>query len=532
MPDLLVAAAAQRLRVLAVLVVLGAPATASAAADWPMWGRNNARNMYARARGLPVQFDVGKPKAGTDDIDLATTKNVRWVATLGTQSYGNATVSQGRVLIGTNNDHPRDPQHQGDRSILLCLDERTGEFQWQLVVPKLKAGKVNDWEYLGLLCSPAVAGNRVYLVTSRCEVMCLDLNGQADGNDGPFTDEANYVVKDTGKPPAEIGPKDADIIWVYDMMDELGVFPHNASNSAPLLLDDLVYVCTANGQDWTHVNVPSPHSPSFIALDRKTGKFAGEDDAKIGPRIFHGQWSSVATGLVNHRPLLFCGGGDGVLYALDPRPVKEGDSAYLKKVWWHDCTPPEYKTGKDGKPIKYPAADGPSEINATPVFYQNRVYVATGQDPEHGEGLGHLVCVDASRTGDVTTSATVWSFKGIHRTLSTVSIDPDTGLLFVPDFSGFLYCLEAETGRLCWTHDLKAHVWGSSLVADGKVYVGDEDGDLVVLSATREKQVLSETNLGAPVYSTPVAANHTLYLATTTHLYALQALTRSSALGR
>jgi len=43
----------------------------------------------------------------------------KWVARLGSQSYGNAVVAQGRVLVGTNNEPPRDPQHQGDRSILL-----------------------------------------------------------------------------------------------------------------------------------------------------------------------------------------------------------------------------------------------------------------------------------------------------------------------------------------------------------------------------------------------------------------------------
>jgi len=52
-----------------------------------------------------------------------------------------------------------------------------------------------------------------------------------------------------------------------------------------------------------------------------------------------------------------------------------------------------------------------SEINATPVFWKNRIYIATGQDPEHGEGVGHLVCIDATKTGDVTSSATIWSYK-------------------------------------------------------------------------------------------------------------------------
>src|SRR5438105_9618995 len=294
------------------------------AQDWPRWGGNDpGRNMYSPAKGLPDRFDPGKPKSGTEDIDLQTTKNVKWVAKLGSQAYGNVVVAGGKVFIGTNNENPRDPQHEGDRSILLCLDEKTGEFLWQLVVPKLASGKVNDWERLGLLSSPCVEGNRVYLVTSRCEVICLDTEGMANGNDGPFMDEAGYVVKDSGQPPAKIGPKDADIIWVYDMIDQLGVFPHNASNCSVLIVDDLVYACTSNGQDWSHVNIPSPNSPSFIALNKKTGEFVAEDDAHIGPHIFHGQWSSPSMGVVNGRKLVFFGGGDGYCYAFDPKPVKE-----------------------------------------------------------------------------------------------------------------------------------------------------------------------------------------------------------------
>jgi outer membrane protein assembly factor BamB len=491
------------------------------ASDWPQWGGPTpGRNMYSPAKNLPGAFDPGKPKKGTEDIDMATTKNVKWVAKLGSQSYGNVTIAGGKVFVGTNNETPRDPRHTGDRSILMCFDEKTGAFLWQLVVPKLKSGKVNDWESLGLLSSPTVEGDRVYLVTSRCELICLDVNGQANGNDGPFDKEAEYFVKDTGKAPVPVGPKDADIIWVYDMLNELGVFPHNASNCSVLILGDLVFSCTSNGQDWTHVNIPSPLSPSFIAVNKKTGELAAEDAAGIGPRIFHGQWSSPSAGVVNGHQLVFFGGGDGFCYAFDPKPVKKDDTMVLPVVWKFDANPPEYKV-KDGKPIKYPQAEGPSEINATPVFYKNRVYVATGQDPEHGEGVGHLVCLDAGKTGDITKDGVIWDYKGIHRSISTVSIDPDTGLLFIGDFSGFVHCLDAETGKVYWTHDMKAHMWGSTMVADGKLFVGDEDGDLTVLAATKEKKVLSEVNLGSPVYSTPVVANGTIYISSNTHLYAL-----------
>jgi outer membrane protein assembly factor BamB len=356
--------------------------------------------------------------------------------------------------------------------------------------------------------------------------MCLDAEGLANGNQGPFQDEAQYVVG-PGKPPGKVGPRDADIIWVYDMMDELGVFPHNASNSSPLIVDDLIYVCTSNGQDWTHVNVPSPNAPSLIAVNKMTGELAGEDDAGIGTRLFHGQWSSPSAGKVGDRQLVFFGGGDGVCYAFDAKPVKEGDVAFLKRVWWYDCNPPGRKV-KDGKPIKYPAPEGPSEINATPVLWKNRIYVAVGQDPEHGEGVGILHCIDAAKTGDITGTGTLWSFEKINRSISTVSITPD-GLLFINDFSGFLYCLDAETGKFHWSHDNKAHKWGSTLVADGKVYTGDEDGDFVVMAASREKKLLFETNLRAPVYSTPIVANGVLYVASNSHLFAIADLDRGTA---
>jgi hypothetical protein len=156
--------------------------------------------------------------------------------------------------------------------------------------------------------------------------------------------------------------------------------------------------------------------------------------------------------------------------------------------------------------------------------------VATGQDPEHGEGVGHLLCIDATKEGDVTKSGVLWDYKGIHRSISTVSIDPATGLLFIGDFSGYIHCLDADTGKLYWTYDMKAHLWGSTLVADGKLYAGDEDGDVVVMTASKEKKLISETNLGAPIYSTPVAANGVIYITSNTHLFAFYDSTRNATL--
>ena len=149
-----------------------------------------------------------------DEIDLKTTKNVKWVTKLGSQSYANPTVFNGKIFVGTNNETPRDPKHVGDRSILMCFDEKTGAFLWQLVVPKLKSGKVNDWENLGLFSSPTHDGKYLYIVTSRCEVLCLDINGMADGNDGPYKDEVTPAFEDSRR--AELHEDRVAFVGVID----------------------------------------------------------------------------------------------------------------------------------------------------------------------------------------------------------------------------------------------------------------------------------------------------------------------------
>ena len=129
--------------------------------DWPQWGGTSARNMYSPAKNLPEKFATEKSgnikfKPGTEEVQPGSVHALKWVAKLGSQSYGNVTVAGGKVFIGTNNEHPRDPRHLGDRSILMCLDEKTGDLLWQLAIPKLASGKVNDWEGLGLLSSPTI----------------------------------------------------------------------------------------------------------------------------------------------------------------------------------------------------------------------------------------------------------------------------------------------------------------------------------------------------------------------------------------
>lgn len=290
-------------------VVLGlAVPVAGLAADWPTWGGTASRNMVSSETGVPDSFDAGKYVGNTEEIDLATTKNVKWVAKLGSQTYGNPAVAGGKVFVGTNNESPRDTRFVGDRGILYCLDEKTGKLLWQLAIPKLGTGKISDWEFLGLCSSPTVDGDRVYIVTNRCEAMALDVNGLANGNDGPFKDEAKYLAENN-KPAVTLSDKDADILWRFDMREELGVFPHNITNCGPLVFGDRVVITTSNGVDWTHTTIPNPKAPALAMLDKNTGALIAEEVSGVSARTLHSNWSTPAYGEAAGQPMVIFGGG-------------------------------------------------------------------------------------------------------------------------------------------------------------------------------------------------------------------------------
>lgn len=483
------------------------------AQDWPMWGGTPSRNMVASAKNLPTEINPGTIDPENETVDLAGTKNVLWVAKLGSQTYGNPVVGNGKILVGTNNESPRDPSQTGDRGNLMCFDEKTGEFVWQLIVPKLGAGKVSDWEFVGLCSSPAIVGEKAYVITNRAEIMCLDLNGMANGNDGPFKDEAKYMTADPAN-PVTIGDTHADIIWSFDMREELGTFPHNVSSCSPLVVNGVVYTATSNGMDWSHTNIPAPLAPALVAVDAESGKLVGEEMSGVTENVLHASWSSPALAKIDGKEILLWGGGDGFTYGFDPKPVRneEEELDVLKELWKIDANPPEYRV-KDGEPVKYATYRGPSEVIGTFVVEDGLAYVVIGQDPEHGDGVGMLTCLDPA------TGKPVWTYKDIGRSISTPSVKD--GLIYIAEYDGDLHCLDAKTGKAHWVHETQSRIWGSTIVADGKVFLPTEDGDLHILATGKEKKPLAAINFGAPIYSSPIIANDVLFVATMTHLYAI-----------
>ena len=523
---------------------LVALAWSARANDWLEFAGSHCKNMVSDEKDLPESFVPGEKDSAKGEIILSTAKNVKWGVRTGSLTYPSPTVAGGKIFIGTK---------EPGQGVLKCLDARDGRLLWQYSAPHRHfPGEVEKgWKYmlgritpmLGICATAAANGDSVYLVNHRCEVICLDANGGQDLLPPPAATKTPAPAKNQPViPPLPPGVRNARILWTFDMF-EYGIRPADGCNGSPLIDGDLLYVCTSNGTDRDaeiayadNRKTPAPTAANLIVLHKKTGKLlARDDEPHIGPNILHGQWSTPSLGVVRGRKLLFFGGGDGVCYAFEALTSVPEQFAKLKTVWSFDCNPPEYKQlgGLDWA-THYSLGDkrlkqslnkkngssfvGMSEFIACPVIYKDRVYIAIGRDPEHGRGRGALWCIDATKSGDITQSGKIWSYQGLDRSMSTVSISD--GLLYVADIAGRLHCLNAESGELCWVHETNGTIWSSTLVADGKVYLPTTK-HLWVLAAGKEKKVLSQISLGAPIYATPVVADGTLYVSSSSYLWAV-----------
>lgn len=489
-------------------------------ADSPQSGRSHYRNNVSPATNIPTKWDV------------KTGENIKWSAKLGSKTYATPVVANGKVFAGTNNAAGYLKRYPGkvDLSVLLCFDEATGKFLWQHSNEKAPYEPPNTIE-IGTCSSPYVEGNRLWYVTNRDEIVCLDTEGFLDGeNDGPFKEEPNE------------NKDEADVVWKYDMIAKLDAFPHDQSFCSVTALGDTLFVATSNGVDEKHKKVLHPEAPSFLAMNKTTGEVLWTDKSP-GSNILHGQWSSPACGVLGGVEQVIFAGGDGWLYSFDPK----GEGGQSKLLWKFDCNP------KTSKYTSQRATRNP--ILATPVIYNGRVYIAVGEDPDLGEGNGRVWCVDPTKRGDASpdlvfnkkdpkkpiphkrlqacepekgdfekpnaNSAAVWRYNGtdptkfegtMHLTLSCVTIKDD--LLFITDESGLIHCLDANTGKVHWTHDMLAASWSTPVIAGENVYIANLDGGVFIFKVSKEKELVSEMSLDIPIYTTPVVANGVLFVAT------------------
>lgn len=517
---------AARLAVAAGL--LPALALSAASADWPTWGRDATRNAVSPEAGAPLDFEFPVPAA--DGRPAKAGRGVAWAAELGSRTIGTPVVAGGLVWIGTNTRPPADesiPAKAWDAGVLRCFRETTGEFVWCRRSPRLKEGYPQDLWGGALGSAPLVEGDRLWYVTNRCEVVCLDIA------------------------PLTAGKGEPREVWALDMRAKLGVFPHipvmqGGGGAAVAGLGDRLYVVTHNGADEGIVNIPAPNAPSLVCLEKATGKVVWTDNSP-GKNIMRCQLSSPAVVTVNGRAQIVVGQGDGWLRGFDP------DTGRV--LWACDLNPKAPPLEGDG------FFDGRNTVVATPVVYAGKVYAATGRDPEDGNGPGGLYCVDPTKSGDVSrelpdgpkkgrpnpNSAVVWytptkapadaprievgkkkkvdllrEVREFYFGRTIASVVAHDGLVYAADFSGVVFCFDAATGRCHWADDLRTAVWGQPLWADGKVYFGDDNGDVVVYAHGRERRRLATVPAPDVIRGGLVFANGTLYVPTDSTLFAVR----------
>ena len=460
---------------------------------------------------------LGEPSSLPVELEKS---NLLWEIKLGTHQYTIPTLENGQLFIGIDDRnliHPTLKQSGG--GILMCLEPSTGSMVWQMVIPRYEEGDIppshfNRWK-CGVCSRPAIDDKYLYIVGPRGDVLCLDRFGQTDGNDGPYTDEATYLEAPDGY---SLQKNDGDIIWEYNMVNQLKVVPHDVCGSTPLLVGDYVYACSSNGQDNKHTYIVNPDAPALIVLNKKTGKLVAIENEGISKRTFHCNWSSPVGATIGGKPAVLFGGGDGILYAFEAMTKDPKKPIKLKNIWQYDCCPVSYRT-QDGKPQTYShhtqkTPGGPSEIIAIPTVLNGRVFVAIGQSPNHGPGQGMLSCID------VETGKKVWNSTAVDRTTGQVTVDD--GLVYIGDYSGKMSCLDAATGQLYWQHNIEAGTWcASPTVADGKVYISNERNVLWIFKADQEKQLLRKVKLKSTAI-TPLSTEKMFLLPTQKRLFAFK----------
>lgn len=495
----------QVLNIIMALAIINVATWCQADDEIVSWGNIPGRNMVLDAQGLPVEL---------------TDENVLWKHEMKSNHlYGQPAIVGDKLLIGLC-DNLTLPAADGEtttyqHSQAVCLDLDDGALIWRLAL---------GYSRYGVCATYAIEDDRIYFI-SNTDFICADIGGMADGNDGA-TNELELLTtgRKSSMTPGIGFPEDVpygDVIWSMDLA-ELKVKIHDAGSGTPLIIGDTVWVTTSQsegekpataqmkGPDDYPRGVTKTPIPNIVVADKMTGELLAVDE-QIIPRVFHGQWSSLAAGVVDGRQLIFWGDGHGIVHAFAVPEKYEGEKPiHLEEVWKCDANPHDYRYEADGSEWPYAFSHrgkdqeethkrrflGPAHPIGTPVFHEGRLYVGIGRDMVYnlreggrGKGQGALTCIDPDGRGDITKTNILWQNREVGRTHSTVSIQD--GLLYMPSTDGFIYCVDIKDGGILSKQDLGHAVADrSQLLADGKIYVTTDKREMYVIEAGRELKTL------------------------------------------
>lgn len=265
---------------------------------------------------------------------------------------------------------------------------------------------------------------------------------------------------------------------------DLGPVLHRWGNgSSPILYKDMLVVFHGPGE------------PAFLtALDKKTGATIWKTpETAINSPIF-GSWSTPVIVRVDGR--------DQMIFPLPGDKI--GDEGEFKGY--------DPDTGKELWRCKGLG----NEVYAMPVISPagDMIVGISGHN-------GPLMAIRPGGRGDTTATNQLWRAAGKNPQRIGSGIIHE-GRLYIADAPGMVECLDAKTGEPLWKERLAGNLWGSLLLADGKLYVSNIEGETFVLAAGAKFELLARNNIPEPTYAAPAVSQGSLFLRTHQHLYCIE----------
>jgi WD40 repeat protein len=500
----------------------------AAAEDWPMLGRDGTRNPVSLERGGPTAWSVEHHEEGRL---VRETRGVRWIAPLGLSTFSSPVIANGLVWIGTFQTPGSQQDSTKNTGLLKCFRVADGKQVYEFVSPPL-ANRYQDTNWHGLGSSPLIEGDRLWLATNRGEVHCMDI--------GP-------LIRAEG-PPREVWK--LDLIKTFEPFQRSTVMGPPRPCSIGASWNGRIFVTINNGVGDDFKSVPKPDAPSLVCLNKETGEVHWKDNSP-GSNILLTQFASPTVAEIAGHVQVIVPQSDGWVRAFDPQTGA--------KLWEFDVN---LKTSY----YALGSRDTRNSLLANAVVYEERVYIGSGRDIEQGDGPGRLVCIDPTKRGDVSSelavdannqplprrrlqavnlqageiaipnpnSALVWDFssasanpKGgkvwedhVHRMLGSVAISK--GLVIAADIAGVVHCFDAKSGKHHWGHDTLATIWSAPLIVDDKIYIGNDDGDVVIYRLTPEPHApLAVIPVDSGIFGSLAFSNGTLFVASQHKLLAI-----------
>ena len=365
---------------------------------------------------------------------------------------------------------------------------------------------------------PIVVGNHLYLLDSAGQgadlqerVLCIDTDN------GKLVWEYRFNVYLSDVPPHRVGwsspvgdpvtgnvyalgvggffiglTRDGKLIWERSLAEEFGlVTTHGGRTVSPVIEGDLILVSGIT-TGWGN-QAKATHR--FLAFDKYTGQTVWVSSP--GGRPFDTTYAPPIAALINGTRLLIAGGSDGAVHALKPQTGQP--------VW-------KYEISKRG-------------INTGAVLKDNWAIVSHSEENLDSVEMGLLAAIDASAKGPVGKDQIKWTVKGFQGGYSSPVIDGDR--IYQIDNGANLYAFDFATGKQLWIQNLGTIQKSSPVFADGKLYVGTENGKFFILKPGEKGcDILDADLLGTEespeaILGSVAISNGRIYLVSSNTLYCI-----------